>query len=176
MRRPLSARRICATGLCAAVLLAVQIVLSPLPNIELVSLLVIVYTLALGADTLYIIYIFALLEGVVYGFGLWWFTYLYVWTLLYFAARALRGVDSAVLWAIIAAIFGLLFGTLTSVPYFITGGIGGGVAYILGGLVFDFLHCGGNFVLVLLLYRPLRAAMGRVASIFFRAPASDGEV
>lgn len=174
MRKPISARRICAIGLCGALLLAVQIVLSPLPNIELVSLLVIVYTLTLGSDTLYIIYLFALLEGVVYGFGLWWFTYLYVWTLLYLAVRALRGIDSAVLWAVIAAIYGLLFGTLTSVPYFITGGVGGGVAYILGGLTFDFLHCGGNFVLVLLLYKPLRAAMNRVRVSFFGADAAKG--
>ena len=32
--------------------------------------------------TLYIIYIFALLEGLIYGFGIWWIMYLYAWPML----------------------------------------------------------------------------------------------
>ncbi len=43
---------------------------------ECVTLLFILYTLYFRKRTLYIIYAFALLEGMVYGFGLWWFMYL----------------------------------------------------------------------------------------------------
>lgn len=56
-------------GLLASMLLVTQVALSFLPNIEVVSLLVLVYTLVLGRKTLIIIYAFALLEGIFYGFA-----------------------------------------------------------------------------------------------------------
>lgn len=68
----------------AAILLVVQVTLGSLPNVELVSLLIIVYTLTLERKTLAVIYLFALFEGFMYGFGIWWVMYLYVWTILYF--------------------------------------------------------------------------------------------
>ncbi|MDQ9757401.1 hypothetical protein RFZ45_00270, partial [Acinetobacter baumannii] len=69
------------------VLFVAQIALAVLPNIEIVSLLVIVYTLVFERKTIPIIYAFALLEGLVYGFGIWWIMYLYVWTILYAIVR-----------------------------------------------------------------------------------------
>ncbi len=162
MKSKLTIYEVACIGVCAAMLLGVQIVLAPLPNIELVSLLVICFTKAFGRRTLYIIYVFALLEGLVYGFGLWFATYLYIWTVLYLIARLLREMDNSAVWAVIAAIYGLLFGTLSSIPSFIIGGWSYGVAYILSGLSFDLLHCAGNFVSVLLLYKPVSAALSRI--------------
>ena len=74
-------------ALLADLLLVFQIAFAFLPNIELVSLLIILYTLHLKRKTLFIIYLFALMEGLIYGFGLWWIMYLYVWTILYFIVR-----------------------------------------------------------------------------------------
>ena len=162
MNKKLYIYEVACIGVCAAMLLGVQIVLAPLPNIELVSLLVLCFAKAFGRRTLYIIYVFALLEGLVYGFGLWFTTYLYVWTILYLIARALRELDNSLAWAVIAGLYGLLFGTLTSLPYFLIGGWSYGVSYILSGLVFDLLHCAGNFVSVLLLYRPVTLALSKI--------------
>ena len=67
------------SGVLGAVLLVVQVALAPLPNIELVSLLVMLFTLALGRYVAYSLAVFVLLEGLIYGFGLWWFSYLYIW-------------------------------------------------------------------------------------------------
>ena len=153
---------IACIGVCAAMLLGVQIVLAPLPNIELVSLLVICFSKAFGKRTLYIIYVFVLIEGLIYGFGLWFISYMYIWTILYFITRLMQDVDSAVVWAVIAAIFGLLFGTLTSVASFVIGGWSYGIAYIVSGLMFDVTHCIGNLVSVLLLYRPITNALSKI--------------
>ncbi len=151
-------------ALCAAIMFVAQIALAPLPNIELVSLLVIIYTGAFKKKTLFIIYTFVLLQGLVYGFGIWWVTYMYVWTILFLIVYLLKTTNPIVL-AVIAGIFGILFGTLTSIPYFITGGPGGGISYIIAGITFDFAHCVGNFFSVLLLYKPLSNALNKFLSV-----------
>ena len=142
-------------GLCTALLFASQVVLASLPNIEIVSVLLLVYTRFMKRQTLYVIYAFALLEGLVYGFHVWFIVYLYIWTILYLIARFVGEMDSAFAWAFIAAVFGLAFGTLSSIPYFFILGVEGALAYIGAGLVFDLAHCAGNFITTLLLYAPL---------------------
>lgn len=57
----------------AAILLVLQVSLSWLPNVELVSLLLILYTLVFRRHVWFILYVFVILEGLIYGFGLWWF-------------------------------------------------------------------------------------------------------
>lgn len=105
MGRP-NARRLALLGILTAVLLGSQVALAALPNVEIVSLLVILYSLLLGRQALLIIYGFVLLEGFLYGFGLWWFSYLYVWTLLAGIALSLRRVEApALFWAIVSGFF-----------------------------------------------------------------------
>lgn len=142
-------------GIATALLFASQVVLASLPNIEIVSVLLLVYTRYMKKLTLYVIYAFALLEGLVYGFHVWFLVYLYIWMILYLIARAVGEMDSPLAWAFIAAVFGLAFGTLSSIPYFFILGVEGALAYIGAGLVFDLAHCAGNFVTTLLLYAPL---------------------
>lgn len=67
-------------GILSALLIIGQVALGFLPNIEVVTLLVIAYTLVFGKKVFFIIYIFVLVEGLIYGFGLWWINYLYVWS------------------------------------------------------------------------------------------------
>ena len=62
----------------------------------------------------------------------------------------------------VAAIHGLLFGALCSLPYFFVGGWQMAFSYWVGGITFDLAHCAGNFVLTLALYRPLKRAMEAV--------------
>ena len=76
-----TSRRLVLCALLAAVMTVLQLALAPLPNIEPVSLLVLVYTLVFGRDVFYIVFTFILLEGLVFGFHLWWMSYLYIWPL-----------------------------------------------------------------------------------------------
>lgn len=164
-KAPLSVGELTTLGLSAGILLAVQVALAGLPNIELVSLLVLLYTIHFGRKSLWIIYGFVLLEGVLYGFGLWWFGYLYLWALYHLAVYPLRHNTSPVFWALCNRFFGLLFGVLSSLPYFITGGLGGGVAYIVAGLPFDLAHCAGNFFTALILFVPLNRCLTLVRRV-----------
>jgi len=151
----MKAKAIVLIGMMGALLFTVQVALYFLPNVELVTLLIILFTLIFKKKTLFIIYVFVLLEGLLYGFGLWWFGYLYVWTILYFITVLLKKVASPLSWAITSAGFGLSFGALFSIPYFITGGIALGGSYWISGIPFDIIHGISNFVLMLVLYKPL---------------------
>ena len=60
-------REIVIYGILSAVLLAAQVSLGFLPNIEIVTLLILVYTLVFRKKVFFIIYIFVFLEGLIYG-------------------------------------------------------------------------------------------------------------
>ncbi|HBD86494.1 MAG TPA: hypothetical protein DC001_03620, partial [Clostridiales bacterium] len=73
-----------------ALMAGAQIVMSPLPNIEPVTVMLMCCTLAYGRKALYPCYVFVLLEGLVYGFGFWFVNYLYVWAGLVLVTLLLR--------------------------------------------------------------------------------------
>lgn len=154
--RKSQSRRVVLCATLAALMTALQAAMAPLPNIEPVSLLVLVYALVFGRDVFYIIYTFVLLEGLLYGFHLWWVTYLYIWTLWALAVLLIsRGRDRGpLLWAVACGAFGLSFGALCALPY-LAGGPWAAFAYWTSGIPFDLLHCAGNFCLTLALERPL---------------------
>ena len=143
-------------GVLSALLFAGQVALAAIPNVEIVSLLVILYTLALGRKVFLVIYTFVLLEGVFYGFGLWWINYLYVWAALALAVLPFRKKDSALFFAVLSGFFGLFFGALCALPYGLAGGPAAAFAYWISGIPFDLVHCGGNFAVCLAFYRPLK--------------------
>lgn len=150
-----SAREIATLGLMTAILLGVQVALAPLPNIEAVSLLIVLYTRYFRSKTLAVIYAFALLEGLLYGFGLWFINYLYVWTVLWLITMLLRNLKGLWGWVTLLAGFGLGFGLLCSLPYLVIGGPGMALSYFVSGIPFDLLHCAGNAALAAVLFRPL---------------------
>lgn len=82
--------RLVLSGLMGALLVVSKQAMSGLPNIEPVTLLIILFALELPRETTGAITVFLVLQGVLYGFGLWWAMYLYVWYLLAFLARLLR--------------------------------------------------------------------------------------
>lgn len=138
-----------------AILFISQIALSFLPNIEIVTLLIILYTQFFKKKVFLIIYLFALLEGLLYGFGIWWIMYLYVWSILALIVLFLGKIRINIPWAIISGFYGLFFGSLCAIPYFVIGGWAAGFGYWISGIPFDIIHCIGNFTVTLVLYKPL---------------------
>ena len=149
-------REIALFGILGALTFGAKVAMSFLPNIEPVSLFVILYTVVFGRKALYPIYLYVLLEILFYGIQLWNINYLYIWTLLALGAWMIRKTDSPVVWATLSGGFGLLFGALCAPVYLFSGGIGFAVSWWLSGIPFDILHCAGNFVMALLLFKPLR--------------------
>jgi len=154
-------KKISILGFLTAILFVSQIALSFLPNIELISLQIILYTLLLRKKVFFVIYSFALLEGLYYGFGLWWVMYLYVWSILAIAVLLLRNNKSPVFWAIISGMFGLCFGALCAIPYFFVGGVTMMISYWISGIMFDVTHCIGNIAVTLILFKPIYTVLSK---------------
>ena len=152
-------KNIVYAGIMAALLVVVQVVLSGLPNVELVSFLVIVFTLFNPGQTKAALAVFVVLQGALYGFSLWWVSYLYIWYLLHFVVVATKKHASALFYALLSGVFGLAFGSLTAIPTLFMVGPAAALAYIISGLYFDIIHCIGNFILALALYRPVMLAL-----------------
>ena len=156
-------------GMMVAVIEVCKMALSFLPNIELTSFWLIMFTLLFGWKVFLVIPVFILIEGCIYGFGIWWLMYLYVWPLLVLLAWKFRKEESPWFWSVLSGMFGLGFGLLCSVPYFVIGaadglrqGLHAGFAWWVSGIPWDIGHCVGNFVLMSVLYRPIRSIMSRL--------------
>jgi len=154
----LSVREISILSLLGALMLALQVAASGLPNIHLTAPIIIIAAVFFSWKSLYAIAVFIMLEGLVWGFGLWWACYWYLWPALAIPAILLRQNRSSLVWAVIAALHGLLFGALYALAYYFVGGWEMVLARWISGIPFDLAHCAGNFVLTLLLFKPLYKA------------------
>ncbi|MBE6932611.1 MAG: hypothetical protein E7464_04420 [Ruminococcaceae bacterium] len=148
-------RELLALSLMAALIFGSKVALSFLPNIHLGALLLIVATLRFGPKALYTAFVYVMLEGLVYGFGLWWISYLYIWPLLVLAVLPLRRTRSYFVLSVAGALHGLLFGALCAIPVGVLSGLKAGFAYWIAGIPFDLIHGAANFILCLVLLRPL---------------------
>lgn len=148
-----------------AIMFVGQVGMAFLPNIEIVSLLVILYTQLYRKKVFLIIYLFAFLEGAIYGFGIWWINYLYIWSILAVVVLLVPKKQPVPVWAVISGIYGLSYGFLCAIPYYITGGAGAGFSYWVTGIPFDILHCVGNVGVTLVLYKPVSAILRRLTDL-----------
>ena len=149
-------------GILGALTFGAKVVMAPLPNIEPVSLMVMLFAVVFGLKGLYPVMIYVLLEILVYGLGTWNIMYLYIWPILAIAAFLLRKMRQPLAWAMLSGAFGLLFGVLcTPVDLFI-GGFGYAAAKWASGIMFDIFHCAGNFVIALLAFVPMRTLLTKL--------------
>lgn len=145
--------------LLGAMTFAAKYVMSFLPNIEPVSLCVMLFAVVFGKKWVYPVYLYVGLEILFYGIGLWNINYLYIWAVLALAACALREMTHPLGWALLAGGFGLLFGALCGIVDVVIGGGAYAAAKWISGIPFDIAHCAGNFGIVLVLFKPLRTLL-----------------
>lgn len=155
-------REVALFGILAALTFGLKVAMSFLPNIEPVSLMVMLYAVVFGRKGLYPIYLYVLMEILFYGIQLWNINYLYVWAILFLGARMMKESQSPLAWALLAGSFGLLFGALCAPVYVFSGGVGFAVSWWVNGIPFDLLHCAGNFVMALVLFLPLKKLLERL--------------
>lgn len=161
-KRKITIGQIALFGMLGALTFAAKVAMSALPNIEPVSLFVMLFAVIFGIRCLYPIYLYVVMEILFYGIQLWNINYLYVWAILALVAYLLRKQESPWVWAIVSGTFGLFFGLLCTPVYLFTGGIGHAVSWWLSGIPFDIMHCAGNFVVALLLFVPLRKLLEKL--------------
>lgn len=159
-------KKITRIALLSAILYVSKVALEMLPNVELVSVLIMAYTLVFGAETLWIITVFNLFELIQWGFGSWWISYLYVWPLLCVVVLLLKKSlkEEFLIWSVIAGCFGLLFGSLFAIAY-LPVDPSYALAYWISGLMWDVWHGVWNFILMMVLGKPLYRLLSKLKSI-----------
>lgn len=161
---------ICLIGIMVAVIEVCKAAMTFLPNIELTTFWLIMFTLFFGKKVAFVVPVFILLEGCMYGFGSWWVMYLYTWPLLVLVVWMFRKQESIWFWSILSAVFGLLFGLFCSLPYAVMGLADGGIrsgmyagfTWWVAGIPWDLVHGISNLVLMVVLYKPVRGIMVRM--------------
>lgn len=172
----LTVRDITLIGLMVAVIEVCKIALSWAPNVELTSFWIIMFARYFGKRVFFVIPVFIVVEGAMYGLHLWWIMYIYAWPLLAVMAIIFRKSDSAVSLAVLSGIFGLMFGLLCSIPYIfigtVDGGIGNGLrtafAWWIAGIPWDMVHGIANFFIMMILYRPVSAVMKKTDKLLYK--------
>lgn len=160
--KALSVREIVLFGILGAMTFGAKYVMSFLPNIEPVSLCVMLYAAVFGKKWVYPVYLYVLLEILFYGLGIWNLNYLYTWAVLAVAAYFLREMEGSLGWAMVSGVFGLAFGALCGIVDVFIGGFSYAVAKWVTGIPFDISHCIGNFVIALVMFNPLRRLMEKL--------------
>ena len=157
-----SLRELALFGVLGGLIFAAKVVMAPLPNIEPVSLMVMLFAVTLGRKAFYPIYVYILMEFLLYGLNLWSINYLYIWAVLAAGAWLMRREDNPLAWALLSGGFGLLFGALCAPVDLFVGGPGYAVSRWVSGIPFDLLHGAGNFAIALVLFCPLRRLLGQM--------------
>ena len=160
----LQTKDIALFGVLGGLTFSAKVIMMGLPNIEPVTLMVMLFAVTFGKKALYPIYVYVLLEFVLYGLNLWSINYLYVWTILAFAVLLLKDICTPLGWALLAASFGLFFGVLCAPVYAVTGGLAFAVAWWINGIPFDLIHGVSNFFIILVLFNPLRNWLSKLYS------------
>ena len=154
-----TAKDIATIGIMAALLEVVKIALQSIPNVELVTFLIIVFTLYLGPKALVAVWAFVGMEIVHWGFGLWTAMYIYIWPLLVVIVLLFRRFRSKWPYIIISALFGLFFGALCAVPYIFINNLYYAFSWWVSGIPYDIIHCISNGLICFFLFDPARKVL-----------------
>lgn len=134
-----------------------KLVMEFLPNVHLLGVFTIAFTVVYRKKALYPIYIFILLLGMFNGFSAWWLPYLYLWTVLW-GVTMLLPVNMPkklrpLVYMLANAAHGFLYGTLYAPAQAVMFGLDfeKTVAWIIAGLPWDAVHGVSNFVCGLLI-------------------------
>ena len=159
-------RKITRIALLSAILYVSKVALEFLPNVELVSLLTVLYTLVFGKEAFLIVTVFILFELIQWGFGTWWVSYLYVWPLLVLITLLLKKIikEEFLIWSVVSGLFGLIFGSLFAIVY-LPVDPAYALAYWISGLPWDVWHGVCNFVLMLVIGKPLYLLLKKIKNI-----------
>ena len=161
--------RICQAAVIAGLLFAGQVALAGIPNVELVTVIIIVSAVVFPpAVTFSAVAVFCTCEWLLWGFGYWVISYYIYWPLLAGASLTLRLIKkplakNAVAVAI-AVVMTAFFGVLTSLVDITMAGVPSdifweylGIKYVVG-IWFYVTHIVSNTVIVAVLFTPLTKA------------------
>ncbi len=153
----LTVREMAVFSMLGALMFASKQIMALAPNIHLLGVFIVAFTVVYRAKALYPIYIYVLLEGMFGGFSAWWIPYLYIWTVLWgmtmLLPKKMPKPVQVIVYAVVNALHGYGYGILYAPAQALLFGLDfkGMVAWIIAGFPFDLAHGTSNLFLGLLI-------------------------
>jgi len=147
----LTTREMTVFAMLGAAMYASKIILEFAPNIHLLGVFTIAFTIVYRKKALYPIYVYVLLLGLLNGFATWWIPHVYVWTILWAVVmilpKKMPKPVAPIIYMVVCACHGFSYGTLYAPVQAILYGLNFEkmVAWIAAGLPWDAIHGVSNF-------------------------------
>ena len=170
-RKGLSVFELVLLPILGVLMFVSKLLMEFLPNIHLLGMLIMIYTLAYRWKALIPIYVYVFLLLFISGFSPWWMPNLYTWTVLWAVTmllpRRMPRWLCCVVYPVVCSLHGLAYGTLCAPAQTLMYGLNwqGMVAWIVAGLPFDVIHGIGNLLTGLLIV-PMVALLDRLNRLF----------
>lgn len=153
----LTIREMAIFSMLGALMYASKVIMEWAPNIHLLGVFTIAFTVVYRAKALYPIYIYVLLNGIFAGFATWWIPYLYIWAVLWgitmLLPKKMPKPVAVVVYSLVNALHGYGFGILYAPVQALLFGLSfkGMLAWIAAGFPFDIIHGTSNLICGLLI-------------------------
>ncbi len=147
----LKTREMVVFAMLACILFLTKLLMEWAPNIHLVGMLIMVYTIVYRKKALIPLYLYVFIFGLYYGFATWWVPYLYIWTVLWgvtmLLPRNMPKKRAVIVYMLVCGLHGLCYGILYAPAQAILFGLNfkGMLTWIAAGFPFDAIHAAGNF-------------------------------
>ena len=151
-------KQMCIFAMFGVLMFISKMTMEFLPNFHLLGMFIVSLTVVYRTRALIPIYVYVMLDGLFHGFNLWWYPYLYVWTVLWgivmLLPKTMPTRFAPIVYSITAAFHGIIFGSLYAPFQAAVYGFGFDklLEWILLGISFDILHAIGNFIVGILIY------------------------
>ena len=145
-------REMCIFAMLASLMFCSKLIMEVLPNIHLLGMFTMVYTVVFRKKALIPIYLYVFINGLYSGFATWWVPYLYVWTVLWaftmLIPKRIPKKIAMIVYPIVCSLHGFSFGILYAPAQALMFGFDfkQTLAWIAAGFTFDVIHGIGNFV------------------------------
>lgn len=166
----LTVKELCTFSMLGALMYASKLIMELVPNVHLLGVFTIAFTVVYRKKALYPIYVYVLLNGIFCGFATWWIPYLYLWTVLWgitmLLPKKMPKKIQPLVYMVVCSLHGFLFGTLYAPAQALLFGLSfdGMIAWIIAGLPWDCIHGVSNFFCGLLIM-PIISILRRIESI-----------
>ncbi len=133
-------------AMLGSIMFVSDLMMEVLPNIHLLGMLIMAFTVTYRVKALIPIYVYVMLQGVYAGFAAWWVPYLYVWTVLWaltmLIPKKTPKVAAGIIYPILCSLHGFAFGILYAPGQALMFGLNFKqmLAWIVAGFPFDIIH------------------------------------
>lgn len=158
-------KEVALVGILSTATLLSQVMLSAIPNVELVTFLFLIYAIVFPLRTAVLIaLVFSTMQALVWGFGDWVIGYYWIWTLWVLLVHLFKPLikESVYGWAILSGVWGAIFGALFAINFGFFYGFTYSFAYWTRGVMFDLVHTVSNYLVTLVLFKPTYKAIQEV--------------